>query len=34
MAKGWIDEDKNLQVLITGDSYIIAPKFTAERIIN
>ena len=32
--KGWIDENKNLQVLITGDSYIIAPKFTAKIIIN
>ena len=32
--KGWIDEDSNLRVLITGQSYIVAPKFTAKRIIN
>lgn len=32
--KGWIDENSDLKVLTTGNSYIIATKFSAKRIIN
>ena len=32
--KGWIDEKSNLQVFITGQSYVIAADLIAKRIID